>query len=193
MCQCKGSAVFSLLFLCKTLWINCLHFLEEKLFFAVFSHAPLSISSKTLFLHPLFSQPGFLPSDIAMPSPDAMSPSGLKSGSQFYPSYPNNPRRRPPDGGIGEITGQDMGHVVGPVISLFLCFYFLILLTRVDDSFDLPIIFFINQQIVWSLECQKIEKSFSQFAWAQGDVFKLFKLFSLPTKGPKSNYIYFYG
>uniref|UniRef100_A0A3Q3IZJ3 Transcription factor E2-alpha n=1 Tax=Monopterus albus TaxID=43700 RepID=A0A3Q3IZJ3_MONAL len=43
---------------------------------------------------------GFLPSDIAMPSPDAMSPSGLKSGSQFYPSYPNNPRRRPPEGGI---------------------------------------------------------------------------------------------
>ncbi|XP_034385805.1 transcription factor 3b isoform X7 [Cyclopterus lumpus] len=49
---------------------------------------------------PFVSQPGFLPSDIAMPSPDAMSPSGLKSGSQFYPSYPNNPRRRPPDGGI---------------------------------------------------------------------------------------------
>ncbi|XP_078480338.1 transcription factor E2-alpha [Lampetra planeri] len=46
------------------------------------------------------SQPGFLPSDISMPSPDAMSPSGLKSGSQFYPSYPNNPRRRPPDGGL---------------------------------------------------------------------------------------------
>uniref|UniRef100_A0A667X522 Transcription factor E2-alpha n=1 Tax=Myripristis murdjan TaxID=586833 RepID=A0A667X522_9TELE len=38
--------------------------------------------------------------DIAMPSPDAMSPSGLKSGSQFYPSYPNNPRRRPPEGAI---------------------------------------------------------------------------------------------
>uniref|UniRef100_A0A6Q2WXV0 Transcription factor E2-alpha n=1 Tax=Esox lucius TaxID=8010 RepID=A0A6Q2WXV0_ESOLU len=47
----------------------------------------------------LLCQPGFLPSDIAMPGPDAMSPSGLKSGSQFYPgSYPNNPRRRPPDG-----------------------------------------------------------------------------------------------
>ncbi|KAM4628611.1 transcription factor 3b isoform 2-T2 [Polymixia lowei] len=45
-------------------------------------------------------QPGFLPSDITMPNPDAMSPSGLKSGSQFYPSYPNNPRRRPPDGSI---------------------------------------------------------------------------------------------
>ncbi|KAF3691056.1 Transcription factor E2-alpha Transcription factor 3 [Channa argus] len=49
---------------------------------------------------PFGSQPGFLPSDIAMPSPDAMSPSGLKSGSQFYQSYPNNPRRRPPEGGI---------------------------------------------------------------------------------------------
>ncbi|XP_044056598.1 transcription factor 3b isoform X4 [Siniperca chuatsi] len=49
---------------------------------------------------PFGSQPSFLPSDIAMPSPDAMSPSGLKSGSQFYPSYPNNTRRRPPDGGI---------------------------------------------------------------------------------------------
>ncbi|XP_041863075.1 transcription factor 3b isoform X3 [Melanotaenia boesemani] len=49
---------------------------------------------------PFGSQPGFLPSDIAIPSPDAMSPSGLKSGSQFYPSYPNNPRRRPPDGGL---------------------------------------------------------------------------------------------
>uniref|UniRef100_A0A4W5Q715 Transcription factor E2-alpha n=1 Tax=Hucho hucho TaxID=62062 RepID=A0A4W5Q715_9TELE len=50
-------------------------------------------------------QPGFLPSDIAMPSPDAMSPSGLKSTSQFYPgSYPNNPRRRPPDGQLGTVV-----------------------------------------------------------------------------------------
>ncbi|KAJ3599430.1 hypothetical protein NHX12_033393 [Muraenolepis orangiensis] len=45
-------------------------------------------------------QPGFLPSDISMPNPEAMSPSGLKSGTQFYPSYPTNPRRRPPDGSI---------------------------------------------------------------------------------------------
>ncbi|ROL40811.1 Transcription factor E2-alpha [Anabarilius grahami] len=45
-------------------------------------------------------QPGFMPSDIAMPSADAMSPSGLKSGSQFYSSYPNNPRRRPSDGAM---------------------------------------------------------------------------------------------
>ncbi|XP_055074587.2 transcription factor 3b isoform X3 [Misgurnus anguillicaudatus] len=45
-------------------------------------------------------QPGFLPSDITMPSADAMSPSGIKSSSQFYPSYPNNPRRRPSEGGM---------------------------------------------------------------------------------------------
>ncbi|XP_051930745.1 transcription factor 3b isoform X1 [Hippocampus zosterae] len=50
--------------------------------------------------YPFANQPGFLPSEIAMPSPDAMSPSGLKSGSQFYQPYPNNPRRRPPDGGL---------------------------------------------------------------------------------------------
>ncbi|KAG5851342.1 hypothetical protein ANANG_G00092200 [Anguilla anguilla] len=41
------------------------------------------------------TQPGFLPSDMAMPSPDAMSPSGLKSGSQFYSSYPGNPAGGP--------------------------------------------------------------------------------------------------
>ncbi|XP_064186367.1 transcription factor 3b isoform X6 [Anguilla rostrata] len=46
------------------------------------------------------TQPGFLPSDMAMPSPDAMSPSGLKSGSQFYSSYPGNPRRRPSEGNV---------------------------------------------------------------------------------------------
>uniref|UniRef100_A0A8C9TPV4 Transcription factor E2-alpha n=1 Tax=Scleropages formosus TaxID=113540 RepID=A0A8C9TPV4_SCLFO len=41
------------------------------------------------------AQPGFLNSDMALPSPDAMSPSDLKSASQFYPPYPSNPRRRP--------------------------------------------------------------------------------------------------
>ncbi|XP_036822844.1 transcription factor E2-alpha isoform X4 [Oncorhynchus mykiss] len=40
------------------------------------------------------AQPGFMPSEMPMPSPDALSPSGLKSGSQFYPSQ-FNPRRRP--------------------------------------------------------------------------------------------------
>uniref|UniRef100_UPI003510A557 transcription factor 3b isoform X2 n=1 Tax=Osmerus mordax TaxID=8014 RepID=UPI003510A557 len=45
-------------------------------------------------------QPGFLPSEIAMASPDALPPPSLKGGSQFYPSYPSNPRRRPPDGNI---------------------------------------------------------------------------------------------
>uniref|UniRef100_A0A8C7R1R3 Transcription factor E2-alpha n=1 Tax=Oncorhynchus mykiss TaxID=8022 RepID=A0A8C7R1R3_ONCMY len=45
---------------------------------------------------PLFGSgiPGFMPSEMPMPSPDALSPSGLKSGSQFYPSQ-FNPRRRP--------------------------------------------------------------------------------------------------
>ncbi|XP_026884140.2 transcription factor 3b [Electrophorus electricus] len=46
------------------------------------------------------SQPGFLPSDVVMASADALSPSGLKSGSQFYPSYSGNPRRRPPEANI---------------------------------------------------------------------------------------------
>ncbi|XP_074544254.1 transcription factor 3a isoform X1 [Halichoeres trimaculatus] len=42
------------------------------------------------------TQPGFMPSEIPMTSPNALSPSGLKSNSQFYPSYEgNNPRRRP--------------------------------------------------------------------------------------------------
>ncbi|XP_076880596.1 transcription factor 3b isoform X2 [Brachyhypopomus gauderio] len=46
------------------------------------------------------SQPGFLPSDVVMTGADAMSPSGLKSASQFYPSYSSNPRRRPPEANI---------------------------------------------------------------------------------------------
>ncbi|XP_073348145.1 transcription factor 3a isoform X6 [Pagrus major] len=42
------------------------------------------------------AQQGFMPSEIPMPSPNAISPSGLKSNSQFYSSYEgNNPRRRP--------------------------------------------------------------------------------------------------
>uniref|UniRef100_A0A3Q2CH97 Transcription factor E2-alpha n=1 Tax=Cyprinodon variegatus TaxID=28743 RepID=A0A3Q2CH97_CYPVA len=58
------------------------------------------ISSGIADLLSLCLQPGLFPSDIAMPSPDALSPSGIKSGSQFYPSYPNNPRRRPPEGSL---------------------------------------------------------------------------------------------
>uniref|UniRef100_A0A3B4AMW9 Transcription factor E2-alpha n=1 Tax=Periophthalmus magnuspinnatus TaxID=409849 RepID=A0A3B4AMW9_9GOBI len=50
--------------------------------------------------HEALSSP-FLSSGItALPSPDAMSPSGLKSSSQFYPSYTNNPRRRPTESSI---------------------------------------------------------------------------------------------
>ncbi|AWP04219.1 putative transcription factor E2-alpha-like [Scophthalmus maximus] len=42
------------------------------------------------------AQPGFMPSEIPMHSPDPLSPSGLKSNSQFYSSYGgSNPRRRP--------------------------------------------------------------------------------------------------
>ncbi|CAL8281521.1 unnamed protein product [Lota lota] len=43
------------------------------------------------------AQPGFMPSEMPMPSPDALSPSSIKSGSQFYSSYQGgNPRRRTP-------------------------------------------------------------------------------------------------
>ncbi|XP_037537646.1 transcription factor 3a [Nematolebias whitei] len=42
------------------------------------------------------TQPGFMPSDIPMSSPDNLSPSTVKSSSQFYSSYErSNTRRRP--------------------------------------------------------------------------------------------------
>ncbi|XP_041848329.1 transcription factor 3a isoform X3 [Melanotaenia boesemani] len=42
------------------------------------------------------TQLGFIPSEIPMSSPDAISPSAVKSSSQFYSSYEgSNPRRRP--------------------------------------------------------------------------------------------------
>ncbi|KAJ4937413.1 hypothetical protein JOQ06_001973 [Pogonophryne albipinna] len=47
-------------------------------------------------------QPGFMPSEMPMPSPDALSPSGMKSNSQFYSSYEgSNSRRRPSQEPIG--------------------------------------------------------------------------------------------
>ncbi|XP_015220862.1 transcription factor 3b isoform X2 [Lepisosteus oculatus] len=49
---------------------------------------------------PGITQASFLPGEMAMPSPDALSPSGIKPGSQFYPSYSNNPRRRHTEGSI---------------------------------------------------------------------------------------------
>ncbi|CAB1317172.1 unnamed protein product [Coregonus sp. 'balchen'] len=52
------------------------------------------------------AQPGFMPSEMPMPSPDALSPSGLKSGSQFYPSQ-FNPRRRPTQESMGEDYNRD--------------------------------------------------------------------------------------
>ncbi|KAM9845181.1 transcription factor E2-alpha-like isoform 2-T2 [Aulostomus maculatus] len=41
------------------------------------------------------TQPGFMPSEIPMPSPDTLSRSGLKSNPQFYSSYEGSNRRRP--------------------------------------------------------------------------------------------------
>uniref|UniRef100_A0A665X1W7 Transcription factor E2-alpha n=1 Tax=Echeneis naucrates TaxID=173247 RepID=A0A665X1W7_ECHNA len=41
-------------------------------------------------------QPGFMASEMPMPSPDPLSPSGLKSNSQFYSSYEGNSSRRRP-------------------------------------------------------------------------------------------------
>uniref|UniRef100_H3DCZ2 Transcription factor E2-alpha n=1 Tax=Tetraodon nigroviridis TaxID=99883 RepID=H3DCZ2_TETNG len=52
-------------------------------------------SSFTTQVSPFKTQ-GFLPSEIPMPSPNTISPSGLKSNSQFYPYEGSNPRRRPP-------------------------------------------------------------------------------------------------
>ncbi|XP_049979310.1 transcription factor E2-alpha isoform X5 [Alexandromys fortis] len=46
------------------------------------------------------SQAAFLPGELGLSNPGPLSPSGVKSGSQYYPSYPSNPRRRAADGGL---------------------------------------------------------------------------------------------
>ncbi|XP_020039788.1 transcription factor E2-alpha isoform X3 [Castor canadensis] len=46
------------------------------------------------------TQPGFLPSELGLSSPGPLSPSGMKGSSQYYSSYPSNPRRRAADGGL---------------------------------------------------------------------------------------------
>ncbi|XP_053559071.1 transcription factor E2-alpha isoform X2 [Bombina bombina] len=48
---------------------------------------------------PAINQPGFLPGEMGMNSPSALSPSTGKGSSQYY-SYPNNSRRRPVDGNV---------------------------------------------------------------------------------------------
>uniref|UniRef100_A0A3B4AVV6 Transcription factor E2-alpha n=1 Tax=Periophthalmus magnuspinnatus TaxID=409849 RepID=A0A3B4AVV6_9GOBI len=46
--------------------------------------------------HPCTNEPGFMPSEMPLTSPDALSPTGPKSNSQFYSSYGGgNLRRRP--------------------------------------------------------------------------------------------------
>ncbi|XP_045687008.1 transcription factor E2-alpha isoform X8 [Phyllostomus hastatus] len=46
------------------------------------------------------TQAGFLPSELALSSPGPLSPSGVKSGSQYYSSYPSHARRRAADSGL---------------------------------------------------------------------------------------------
>ncbi|XP_016065217.1 PREDICTED: transcription factor E2-alpha isoform X4 [Miniopterus natalensis] len=46
------------------------------------------------------TQAGFLPSELALSSPGPLSPSGIKSGSQYYSSYPSHARRRAADSGL---------------------------------------------------------------------------------------------
>ncbi|NWH74026.1 TFE2 factor, partial [Piaya cayana] len=53
------------------------------------------------FLSPCL-QTGFLPGEMGIASPSTLSPTGVKSGSQYF-SYPNNPRRR---GAESNIDGQ---------------------------------------------------------------------------------------
>ncbi|KAM8939073.1 transcription factor E2-alpha isoform 2-T2 [Pelodytes ibericus] len=48
---------------------------------------------------PPINQAGFLPGEMGMNSPSALSPSAGKGGSQYY-SYTNNPRRRPGENNI---------------------------------------------------------------------------------------------
>lgn len=62
----------------------------------VWTSAPASWCS-----HP---QAGFLPGELGLSSPGPLSPSGVKSSSQYYPSYPSNPRRRAADSGLGKLV-----------------------------------------------------------------------------------------
>ncbi|KAM4855182.1 transcription factor E2-alpha isoform X5 [Urocitellus parryii] len=46
------------------------------------------------------TQAGFLPGELALGSPGPLSPPGSKGSSQYYSSYPSNPRRRAADSGL---------------------------------------------------------------------------------------------
>lgn len=48
------------------------------------------------------SQAGFLPGELGLSSPGPLSPSSVKSSSQYYTSFPSNPRRRAADGGLAD-------------------------------------------------------------------------------------------
>lgn len=53
-----------------------------------------------------------MPSEIPMPSPNALSPSGMKSNSQFYSYEGSNPRRRPSQDPIGKIVKACFKHSI---------------------------------------------------------------------------------
>lgn len=57
-----------------------------------------------------------MPSEIPMPSPNALSPSGLKSNSQFYSYEGSNPRRRPSQDPIGKIVKDRLKHSVEQLV-----------------------------------------------------------------------------
>lgn len=64
----------------------------------------------SLLLHGV--QPSFMPSELPLPSPDALSPSGLKTNSQFYSSYEgSNPRRRPSQDPAGKTEYNTAEHI----------------------------------------------------------------------------------
>ncbi|XP_040594785.1 transcription factor E2-alpha isoform X13 [Mesocricetus auratus] len=57
------------------------------------------------------TQAGFLPGELGLSSPGPLSPSGVKSGSQYYPSYPSNPRRRAADSGLADTQSKKVRKV----------------------------------------------------------------------------------
>lgn len=80
-------------------YVFCLISLSEYPFWLCSNACPFIPCVPVLSLY--CPQQGFLPSEIPMPSPNAISPSGLKSSSQFYSYDGSNPRRRSSQEPIG--------------------------------------------------------------------------------------------
>lgn len=74
-----------------------------------------------------------MPSEIPLPSPDALSPSGLKSNSQFYSSFEgSNPRRRPSQDPIGK--SEEKSSVTDYISESFLCSVFKFVCTIISPA-----------------------------------------------------------